>query len=145
MQRYFVITRSPFLGGLKAMRESEVLYTVEAIISYPENESSWRYLRGLFKDETTLYVNDTRVSSVCLKILKTKSNYLFALSTLLDLICLGYQPSEDFRHAIEALRTSDFDKQDPDIARTICSILEHVDPIRVNYWVWRKTRLPQLA
>src|SRR4051812_35853452 len=59
MQRYFVITRSPFLGGLKAMRESEVLYTVEAIISNPENESSWRYLRGLFKDESTLYVNDT--------------------------------------------------------------------------------------
>ncbi|KAI5413592.1 hypothetical protein KIW84_057962 [Lathyrus oleraceus] len=144
-QRYFVITRSPVLGGLKAMRESEVLFTVEAIISYPENESSWRYLRGLFKDESTLYVNDAQVSSLCLKILKTKSNYLFALSTLLDLICLGYQPNEDFRDAIEALRTSDFDKQDSDIAITICSILEQVDPIRVNYWVWRKSRLPQAA
>ncbi|XP_045806712.1 protein farnesyltransferase/geranylgeranyltransferase type-1 subunit alpha [Trifolium pratense] len=144
-QRYFVITRSPFLGGLKAMRDSEVLYTVEAIISYPENESSWRYLRGLFKDESTLYVNDTRVSSVCLKILKTKSNYLFALSTLLDLICLGYHPNEDFKDAVEALRTSDFGEQDSDIARTICSILEKVDPIRVNYWIWRKSRLPQVA
>jgi len=127
------------------MRESEVLYTIEAIISYPENESSWRYLRGLYKDEATLYVNDTQVSSVCLKILRTKSNYLFALSTLLDLICLGYQPNEDFRDAIEALRTSDNEEQDSDIARTICSILEQVDPIRVNYWVWRKSRLPQAA
>lgn len=127
------------------MRESELLYTVEAIMGYPENESSWRYLRGLFKGETTLYVNDPRVSSVCLKILNTKSNYLFALSTLLDLICLGYQPNEDFREAIEALKTSDSDKQDPDIARNICSILEQVDPIRANYWIWRKSRLPRVA
>lgn len=145
IQRYFVITRSPFLGGLKAMRESEVLYTVEAIIASPENESSWRYLRGLFKGETALYVNDPQVPSVCLKILNTKSNYLFALSTLLDLISLGYQPNEDFRDAIEAIKTSDFDKQDQDIARNICSILEQVDPIRANYWIWRKSRVSQVA
>ncbi|KAJ1424441.1 Protein prenyltransferase, alpha subunit [Sesbania bispinosa] len=144
-QRYFVITRSPLLGGLKAMRESEVLYTVEAIIAYPENESSWRYLRGLFKDETASYVNDPEVSSVCLKILNTKSNYLFALSTLLDLICHGFQPNKDFRDAIDALKTSDFDKEELDLARNICSILEQVDPIRANYWIWRKSRLPQVA
>lgn len=127
------------------MRESEVLYTVDAIMACPENESSWRYLRGLFKDELALYVNDSQVSSVCLKILRSKSNYLFALSTLLDLICLSYQPNEDFKDAIEALKISDFDKQDPNIAKTICSILEQIDPIRVNYWIWRKSRLPQAA
>lgn len=155
-QRYFVITRSPFLGGLKAMRESEVLYTIEAIIAYPENESSWRYLRGLYKGETTSWVNDPQVSSVCLKILRTKSNYVFALSTILDLICFGYQPNEDIRDAIDALKTADMDKQDLDddekgeqqnlnIARNICSILKQVDPIRTNYWIWRKSRLPLSA
>ncbi|RZB84364.1 protein farnesyltransferase/geranylgeranyltransferase type-1 subunit alpha-like isoform X1 [Glycine soja] len=155
-QRYFVITRSPFLGGLKAMRESEVLYTIEAIIAYPENESSWRYLRGLYKGETTSWVNDPQVSSVCLKILRTKSNYVFALSTILDLICFGYLPNEDFRDAIDALKTADMDKQNLDdnekgeqqnlnIAQNICSILEQVDPIRTNYWIWRKSRLPLSA
>ncbi|XP_020223763.1 protein farnesyltransferase/geranylgeranyltransferase type-1 subunit alpha [Cajanus cajan] len=151
-QRYFVITRSPFLGGLKAMRESEVLYTIEAIEGYPENESSWRYLRGLYKGETASWVNDPQVSSVCLKILRTKTNYVFALSTILDLICSGYQPMEDIRDAIVALKTTDMDKQNNDddeigdqqnlnIARSICSILEQVDPIRINYWIWRKSRL----
>lgn len=131
------------MGGLEAMRESEVLYTVQAIMAYPENESPWRYLRGLYKGETTSWVNDTQVSSVCLKILSSKNNYLFALSTLLDLICHGFQPDQGFRDAVEALKTSDLDKQVQDIARNICSILEHVDPIRANYWVWRKSRLPQ--
>ncbi|CAJ1955570.1 unnamed protein product [Sphenostylis stenocarpa] len=153
-QRYFVISRSPFFGGLTAMRESEVLYAIKAIIAHPENESSWRYLRGLYKGETTAWVNDPQVSSVCLKILKTKSNYLFALGTMLDLICFGYQPSEEMRDAIHALKTADMDKQDFDdargeqnlnIARNICSILEHVDPIRTNYWIWRKSRLPLSA
>lgn len=155
-QRYFVITRSPFLGGLKAMRESEVLYTTKAIMAYPENESSWRYLRGLYKGENTSLVNDPQVSSVCLKILRTKSSHLFALSTILDLICSGYQPNEDVRDAIDALKTADMDKQNVDddkrgeqqnlnIARNICSILEQVDPIRTNYWIWRKSRLPSSA
>ena len=146
------------MGGLKAMRESEVLYTVDAIISHPENESSWRYLRGLYKGETPSWVNDAQVSSVCLKVLRTKSNYLFALGTVLDLICFGYQPNEDMRNAIDAVSAVDVDKHDLDddddgrgehqnlnIARKICSILEHVDPIRTNYWIWRKSRLPLSA
>lgn len=138
------------------MRESEVLYTTKAIMAYPENESSWRYLRGLYKGENTSLVNDPQVSSVCLKILRTKSSYLFALSTILDLICSGYQPNEDVRDAIDALKTADMDKQNVDddkrgeqqnlnIARNICSILEQVDPIRTNYWIWRKSRLPSSA
>ncbi|KAK7272016.1 hypothetical protein RJT34_28349 [Clitoria ternatea] len=144
-QRYFVITKSPFLGGLKAMKENEVLYTIEAIVACPENESSWRYLRGLYKGEITSWVNDPQVSSTCLKILRTKSNYLFALSTILDLICLGYQPNREITDAVVALKTPDMDELDQDIARNICSILEHVDPIRANYWIWRKSRILQSA
>lgn len=144
-QRYFVITRSPILGGLDVMRESEVLYTVEAILAHPENESSWRYLRGLYKGETTLWVNDPQVSEVCLKILRSKRNYVFALSTLLDLLCHGLQANQDFRDAVDALKTSDLDKHDTDLARSICSILERVDPLRANYWNWRKCTLPHAA
>ncbi|KAK7261605.1 hypothetical protein RIF29_27920 [Crotalaria pallida] len=76
------------------------------------------------------------------QILSSKNNYLFALSTLLDLICHGYQPHREIRDAVEALKTSDLDSQDQDIARNIRSILQHFDPIRANYWVWRKNRLP---
>ncbi|KAF7824283.1 protein farnesyltransferase/geranylgeranyltransferase type-1 subunit alpha [Senna tora] len=141
--RYFVITRSPVLGGLKAMRESEVAYTVEAILAYPENESSWRYLRGLYKGETTSWVTDPLVSSVCLKVLSSKKNYVFALSTLLDLLCHGFQPNQDFGDAVDALKPSDLDEQDADLAGMVCSILERVDPLRANYWIWRKGRLLQ--
>ncbi|KAK9288357.1 hypothetical protein L1049_016810 [Liquidambar formosana] len=144
-QRYFVVTRSPLLGGLEAMRESEVNYTVEAIIANPENESPWRYLRGLYKGDTQSLVNDPQISSVCLKVLSTKSNHVFALSTLLDLICHGFQPSQEFKNAIDALKTPDSDPPDSGLAKAVCSILEHVDPMRVNYWTWRKSKLPAQA
>ncbi|EOY06938.1 hypothetical protein QUC31_016013 [Theobroma cacao] len=144
-QRYFVITRSPFLGGLKAMRESEVRYTVEAILAKPENESPWRYLRGLYKDNIEVWVNDPQISLVCLKVMNAKSNYVFALSMLLDLLCHGFQPSEEFRDAVDALWTSDNHPLDSDLAKAVCCILEHVDSLRASYWRWRKSKLPLAA
>ncbi|KAG7995118.1 hypothetical protein I3843_01G091400 [Carya illinoinensis] len=141
-QRFFVITKSPLLGGLEAMRESEVSYTVEAILTYPENESPWRYLRGLYKGDTQSWVNDAQVWSVCLKVLNSKNNCLFALSTLLDLLCHGLQPNQEINDAVDALKPSGQDQSDSDLVKTVCSILEHIDPIRANYWKWRKSKLP---
>ncbi|KAK1368948.1 Protein farnesyltransferase/geranylgeranyltransferase type-1 subunit alpha [Heracleum sosnowskyi] len=140
-QRYFVVTKSPLLGGLESMRESEVSYTVEAIIANPENESPWRYLRGLYKGSTQSLVNDPQVSSVCLKVLTANSYCVFALSMLLDLLSHGYEPSQELRHAIDAL-TSESNPPDPNVSKTICSVLEKVDFMRVNYWKWRKSSLP---
>ncbi|CAK9324888.1 unnamed protein product [Citrullus colocynthis] len=142
-QRYFVITRSPLLGGLKAMRESEVSYTVEAILAHPENESSWRYLRGLYAGDTQSWISAPQVSSVCLKVLSGKSNFVFALSTLLDLLCHGFQSSQEFRDAVDALRIPDDNQTDSNLAKSVCLILERVDSIRVNYWLWQKSKLPQ--
>ncbi|XP_030937976.1 protein farnesyltransferase/geranylgeranyltransferase type-1 subunit alpha isoform X2 [Quercus lobata] len=141
-QRYFVITRSPLLGGLEAMRESEVSYTVEAILAHPENESPWRYLRGLYKGDTQSWVNDHQVSLLCLRVLNTKSNFVFALSTLLDLLCHGLQPSQEAKDVVAALEMSGTVEPDSDLAKSVCFILEHVDPIRANYWRWRKSKLP---
>ncbi|KAK3204458.1 hypothetical protein Dsin_018504 [Dipteronia sinensis] len=141
-QRYFVVTRSPFLGGLIGMRDSEVSYTVEAIMANSENESPWRYLRGLYKDDIQSWVNDPKVSSVCLKVLSMKSNFVFALSMLLDLLCHGFRPSEEFREAIGGLRTSDSEPLDSDLGKAICHVLQHVDSMRANYWMWRKSKLP---
>ncbi|XP_021752834.1 protein farnesyltransferase/geranylgeranyltransferase type-1 subunit alpha-like [Chenopodium quinoa] len=144
-QRHFVVTRSPLLGGLDAMRDSEVDYTIEAIVKHPENESSWRYLRGLYKNDLKSWVNDPRVSSVCLKILSAKGRCIFALSTLLDLICQGLQPSSEFKEAVDALKSSNVESSSSGLAETICSVLESMDPLRVNYWSWRKEHIPALT
>ncbi|KAL0919138.1 hypothetical protein M5K25_011213 [Dendrobium thyrsiflorum] len=143
-QRYFVITRSPFLGGLQSIRESEVTYAVEAILSNPENESPWRYLRGLYKgDDPNLLICNNQISGVCLQVLKTKHNIIFPLSLLLDLLCHGFQPSAEFVSAVEALRaTVPESSSTSSLANTISSILETVDPIRSNYWSWRRSHLP---
>ncbi|KAH9606879.1 hypothetical protein KSS87_019713 [Heliosperma pusillum] len=144
-QRYFVITRSPLLGGLDTMRDSEVDYTIDAILARPENESPWRYLRGLYKNDLKTWTNDLRVSSVCLKILSTKSRCIFALSTLLDLICQGFQPGPEFREAVNALQNAEAGPSTSSgLAESICSVLESMDPLRVNYWSWRKTQVPAL-
>lgn len=140
-QRYFVVTRSPLLGGLRAMTEAEVSYTVKAIMAKPENESAWRYLRGLFKDDTQSLVNDHQILLVCLNVLTAKCNHMFALSMLLDLLCQGLQPTLELKNAIDAL-TLESDPHDSDLAKTVCSILQRVDPMRANYWKWRMSGLP---
>lgn len=123
------------------MRESEVSYTVEAIIANPENESPWRYLRGLYKGDMQSLVNDPQVSSLCFKVLTANNNCVFALSMLLDLLSHGYEPSQELRHVIDAL-TSQAHPPDSNIAEIVCSVLEKVDFMRVNYWKWRKSSLP---
>ncbi|XP_059654380.1 protein farnesyltransferase/geranylgeranyltransferase type-1 subunit alpha [Cornus florida] len=143
-QRYFVVTKSPLLGGLKAMRESEVNYAVEAILTNPENESPWRYLRGLYKDVTQSWINDPQVSWVCLKILSAKKNHIFALGTLLDLLCHGFHPSQDIKDALDALNTES-DSTESELAKSVCSVLERRDPMRASYWGWRKHMLRDRA
>ncbi|KAK4792200.1 hypothetical protein SAY86_022635 [Trapa natans] len=142
-QRYFVVTKSPLLGGLIAMRDSEVAYAVESIKSFPENESPWRYLRGLYKDDIVSWVNDPRVASVCLDVLEAKKNCVFALTTLLDLLCLGYNPSQELIDAVSGMGLPDTNPTRPDcgLAELICSILGQEDPMRTNYWTWRKSQL----
>ncbi len=124
------------------MRQSEVDYTTKAILKNPENESPWRYLRGLYEDDTEARVNDPRVSSVCLKVLNTKRNFVFALSTLLDLLCNGFQPSQEFTDSVDSLWNSDSERLDPRLVDAVCSLLEKVDSMRASYWRWRKSKLP---
>ncbi|KAL3498060.1 hypothetical protein ACH5RR_040792 [Cinchona calisaya] len=140
-QRFFAVTRSPLLGGLGAMRESEVTYTVNAIKGNPENESSWRYLRGLYENEAHALIKDPQVALVCLEILTAKKNYVHALSMLLDLLCHGFQPGQEIRDAVCAL-TSDSGTPDSDFGTMVCTVLELVDPMRANYWMWRRNMVP---
>lgn len=124
-------------------RESEVSYALEAILSNPENESSWRYLRGLYKDDPKLLIFNNQILEVCLQVLNTKHNILFPLNLLLDLLCHGFQPAQEFVSAVEDLRNTMAESSSTSsLANTICSLLEIVDPIRSNYWSWRRSHLP---
>ncbi|KAI3523557.1 hypothetical protein L1887_01775 [Cichorium endivia] len=139
-QRYFVITRHPGIGGIDGIRDSEVNYTIKAIMTKPENESPWRYLRGLYKNNMKAFITDPKVSTVCLKVLTSKVNCVFALSLLLDLLVHGFEPTQDLKTALESL-IPESNNSDSDIAARVCSILEAMDPMRVNYWRWRKKSL----
>ncbi|CAH2079032.1 unnamed protein product [Thlaspi arvense] len=138
-QRYYVITRSPSLGGLEAVRGSEVSYTVKAILANPENESSWRYLKALYKDDRESWISDPSVSSVCLSVLSRRDCFhVFALSTLLDLLCDGFRPTSEHRDSVKALAN---EEPDTNLANLVCTVLCRVDPIRANYWAWRKSKI----
>ncbi|XP_078434892.1 farnesyltransferase A [Wolffia australiana] len=142
-QRYFVISKSPLLGGLEAMRDSEVSYTCDAIASNPENESPWRYLRGLYKGHIDLLVNDRRISDTCLQVLKNNGPCVMALSLVLDLLCYGLQPCEELAMVIRRLGSDvDLPSGGTSLAALVCSILEAVDPMRSSYWAWRRGNLP---
>ncbi|KAI7742915.1 hypothetical protein M8C21_008720 [Ambrosia artemisiifolia] len=143
-QRYFVITRHPGLGGIEATIDSEVDYTIKSILIKPENESPWRYLRGLYQNNMQSFVTNPKISALCLNVLTSKVNPVFALSLLLDLISNGFEPNQDLKNAIEAV-VPESNSQDSDIAVTICAILEIIDPMRVNYWRWRKNSLHSQA
>lgn len=140
MQRYFVITKSPLLGGLSAMRDSEVDYTINAILENPNNESPWRYLQGLYKGTPDSFINDERVPRTCLQVLKEYSFCTFAWNLLLDVLCKGLKPTKEIEEAVKGLTESDESgSSDHNLATRICSALERMDPIRVNYWSWRKS------
>lgn len=139
-QRYFVITRSPLLGGLEAMKDSEVAYAVKAILAKPENESSWRYLRGLYKNNLSSLSKDPRVASVCADVLTSKRDYVQALSMILDLLCHHYEPSDELKSSIDAI-SPDSCSSDSSLVEKVCHILQFVDPMRANYWEWRKSVL----
>ncbi|XP_071712994.1 protein farnesyltransferase/geranylgeranyltransferase type-1 subunit alpha [Rutidosis leptorrhynchoides] len=137
-QRYFVITRHPGLEGIDVTRESEVKYAVKAILTRPENESPWRYLRGLYKNYTKGLIADPEVSKVILTVLTSKVYPVFALSLLLDLVSHGFEPNQDFKSAVEAI-VPESNFRGMDIAVMVCSVLEIVDPTRASYWKWRKS------
>ncbi|KAJ3687773.1 hypothetical protein LUZ61_016937 [Rhynchospora tenuis] len=141
-QRFFVITRSPLLGGLSAMRDSEVDYTIKAILQNPSNESPWRYLQGLYKGNPDSFITDKRIPQLLLNILKENSYCVFAWNFLLDVLCKGLRPNKEIEDVVKGLTELDESgSSDPDLPTRICSALERMDPIRVNYWAWRKSNL----
>ncbi|XP_073282147.1 protein farnesyltransferase/geranylgeranyltransferase type-1 subunit alpha-like [Primulina huaijiensis] len=139
-QRYFVVTRSPLLGGLEAMKDSEVAYAVKAILAKPENESSWRYLRALHNNSLSSLSKDPRVASVFVNVLKSKKDYVEALNLVLDLLCRHYEPSDELKNSIDAI-SPDSCPPGSSVAQKVCHILQVADPMRADYWEWRHSVL----
>lgn len=138
-----MVTKCPTLGGLQAMRDSEVRYCVDAIKESPTNESSWRYLRGLFKGDQTAFTENPLVSDVCVtELMKDPSNVL-ALSFLLDLLCAGFQPTSSCRETLRDILPCW--STPSELATSVCSCLQSLDAIRTQYWAWRKSLLPLTA
>jgi protein farnesyltransferase/geranylgeranyltransferase type-1 subunit alpha len=105
------------------------------ILANPQNESPWRYLKGLYKGDNKLLVADEGISDVCLKVLCNDWSCVFALSLLLDLLCLGVQPSDEIKGTIEVVKNADLETTDTDLATAICLILEKCDPLRKKFAV----------
>ncbi|XP_076885468.1 protein farnesyltransferase/geranylgeranyltransferase type-1 subunit alpha-like [Bidens hawaiensis] len=138
-QRYFVVTKHP--GCVETSLDSEVEYAIQSILLKPENESPWRYLRGLYKNNIKSFVANPTVPKLCLTVLISRVSLMFALGLLLDLISNGLTPNKDLSNAIEAVVPESIVGQDSDVLVKICSTLEIIDPMRANYWRFRKNNL----
>lgn len=122
------------------MRDSEVKYTIDAIKQGPANESPWRYLKGLFMDDQLALIRDASVSEACVSEVAKDPNNASALSFLVDLLSAGFQPTISQREILQAIFPGWATPSE--LAVAVCSRLESVDSIRVQYWAWRRSLLP---
>lgn len=136
-QRYFVVTKSPLIGGLQAMREHEVHYCVDAIKAAPMNESPWRYLRGLFKGDQDALAHNPLVVAACIEEIRKDASCVQALSLLVDLLGAGFRPTPSDTELLHQPVSSP-----ADLASNVCTHLENVDAMRARYWAWRRSLLP---
>ncbi|KAH7330836.1 hypothetical protein KP509_20G004500 [Ceratopteris richardii] len=137
-QRYFVIKNSPFLGGVGAMREHELNYCRDAIAVDSANESPWRYLKGLYKGDDEALPRSTTVPAIVLIELQKNKDCIYALDLLLELLCLGYEPSQELIGALGLQLDSCSAFQ---IATFVCTHLKEIDTMRMLYWDWRLNAL----
>jgi protein farnesyltransferase/geranylgeranyltransferase type-1 subunit alpha len=143
LQRFFVITRDPSRDGLKEMLDSEVSYCLKNIENGPSNESPWRYLRGLFKNQNEVLLARKDVINFCLRHSAEVQGTVHALNLLLDLLSLGFEPSQ---YDCGSLKCSLGSWSSPgELSRLVCTRLEEVDPIRAQYWAWRRSIVPNVT
>ncbi|KAI1704429.1 protein prenyltransferase alpha subunit repeat domain-containing protein [Ditylenchus destructor] len=130
--RYFIVSKLSDGFKDKEYLENEVRFTLGAIKTIPNNESSWSYLAGILINEGLTKRQD--VNDFCASLLTQqppiKSTHLrnFVIDQLAERI--------EQRDNVE-----DCVKQ----AHLILAELEEQDPIRTKYWQYRKTYLDNLA
>ena len=125
-QRYFVIAHTT--GFKDDVIERELDYVEKRIRSYPDNESSWNYLRGIVRFRST-NLSDQRVWNYCEQLYKGAFQQE-QLHRQQWRFLLGYM--------IELLVDDDRDEKREENKRLIQNLCEQlastVDPIRRKYW-----------
>ncbi|CAF1032168.1 unnamed protein product, partial [Didymodactylos carnosus] len=119
-QRYFVISQTT--GFTDDIILKELDYVMNKIRSYPDNESSWNYLRGIARLRT---INDDgKIEQFCQQMYdeyqQNECRFLYAyMIELIDLKC-----QEEGKKQSECNRLIE-----------LCEKLAlHIDPIRKRYW-----------
>ncbi|MCO5604123.1 hypothetical protein L7F22_058283 [Adiantum nelumboides] len=120
------------------MRDMEIKYCRDAIAVDSANESPWRYLKGLFKDDNEAFVRTGSLADIIIRELEKSKECIFALDLLLDLLNLGYEPPHDL---IKLLGLEKDACSTLKMAALICTYLKEIDGMRVLYWDWRLAAL----
>ncbi|GFP89718.1 protein farnesyltransferase/ geranylgeranyltransferase type-1 subunit alpha [Phtheirospermum japonicum] len=147
-------------------RDEEVSYALRAIVKEPSNERPWNYLRGIYQHynsydslispafENVLLILHNRAKDGLMDIISNivldEEIYVNALVTILDLIYLGYCPSQGIRVVIANLRATLVNNNATnvvyaDIVKSVISrvvndistILQYVDSTDKHDWKWR--------
>jgi len=136
-ERYFVLKNSPLLKGVSGECESEVAFCTLQLKRVPTNESAWRYLRGLFIDDLTSMASNAAVLSLLRSMLRLHRDNVHALSLFLELVTYGLE-LESGDCAMLCLPQCSALKA----SQQLCDRLSELDPIRANYWAFRRSLLP---
>jgi len=117
-QRFFAVSRNSTVKISNELREREVEFAVSFIRRAPNNQSSWVYLRGLFKDDLSA---------------------LPAVRTLLQQLREQYTTSP---HAASLLVDICSKAADRPLAAELCTELElHLDTTHRKYWSNKRNQL----
>ncbi|KAF8470843.1 hypothetical protein BDZ91DRAFT_719103 [Kalaharituber pfeilii] len=133
--RFFVIFGSA-VRPTQEVVDREVDYTQNAIYLAPQNPSPWNYLRGILAQTGTPL---STLLSFCLTfapISTTSSTNDVTSSHALDLL------AEIYAEKAKLARNGEFQKEREEnkknAVRALELLAERYDPIRANYWDWRK-------
>jgi protein farnesyltransferase/geranylgeranyltransferase type-1 subunit alpha len=125
-QRYFVIAHT--IGFKDDVIERELDYVEKRISNYPDNESSWNYLRGIVRFRST-ELNDQRVWKFCEQLYKGpfqqeqlhRQQWRFLLAYMVELLADDEREEkrEENKRMIQELGEQ---------------LASKIDPIRRKYW-----------
>ena len=125
--RYFILYNKPGQTSLPVpVIEREILYAKEKIQLAPQNQSAWNYLKGVLR-----YAKRSirELKSVAQKYANVDGSFDVTSSYALDVLADIWAEEKDSENAAKALDL----------------LGSKYDPIRKNYWNWRKTKLATAA
>ncbi|KAF6250982.1 hypothetical protein COO60DRAFT_704582 [Scenedesmus sp. NREL 46B-D3] len=140
-QRFFVLQHT--LGqysSLEHVMESELCYLAEQIARVPDNESAWNYLWGLFTLPGCRPAEmgaQHKVHIICREALSDSPSCKPALDTLAQYYYWLAQLAEQQQQHVKAAAAAGHSLK-------VLAAAEIADPMRSNYWRYRRQQVQQL-